>query len=236
MEIVMYHASGGRRHPRMSLAKMGEYLDASAHRRETILREQKFPSVFMQNRYEHARRAIQAALQSSDVRAELGRRLLRVEGLPSRTKHEMESIRSSTEAIRKFGSLYDSLGIEGLSASIPATSMALTVEGVRVSVAPTAYLHKLSRRRGVESGALMVVMAKTHPLQDHGGKAVAEILRQAVAATGQVGLRPELCVAVDLFSGRVYRASGRGQRVGAELASACREIATRWPTLEGKAA
>ena len=147
MEIVMHDASGGRRHPRMSLAKMGEYFDATAHRRETILREQKFPSVFMQNRYEHARRAVQAALQSEDVRAELGRRLVRVEGLPSRTKHEMDSIRSSAEAIRKFGSIYEALGIEGLGASTPAASMALTVEGVRVSVAPTVHLHKASRRR-----------------------------------------------------------------------------------------
>jgi hypothetical protein len=52
----------GREQPRISAPKMGEYLEATAPRREVILRDQKFPAAFKTARYQPAADAIRRAL------------------------------------------------------------------------------------------------------------------------------------------------------------------------------
>lgn len=228
----MREVSRGRPRPRMSAPKMGEYLEAGPYRREGILRDQKFGAVFKQAYYERARRAIQAGLTCRNVSQGLAQRIQRLESLPPSSAHEEDTIRCSLQAVRRFVALYPSLGLEGVSASTPSSSgVLLKIEEVSLSVSATVNLHRVGRRGAIETGALLVVMRKEKPLGERGGKAVAELVRLALVAAGHESVRPELCLALDVFHEHLSRATGRGHRIGVEIASACREIAVRWPAL-----
>ena len=227
-----------RAQPRMSAAKMGEYLDANAHRRERILRDQKFPPAYKTVRYENARRAIQVALtEGGDVGARLTDFVRRAEGQLAGTAYQADSNRCCADAVRRFGALVDSLALDGVVATRPSNaSLLIQVEAVDVSVAPAVLLQRTGRDRGLHAGALIPVFRKEQPLGTRGGRAVAELLRRALVECGYRPVNAELCVVVDVFSGEVTRASKRYQRITDEIAAACREIAVRWPSLRASKA
>src|SRR5689334_13631596 len=88
--------TGSPRSARISAAKMGEYVDATALRREGILRDQKFPPQVKTVRYERARRAICAALVGGGEPLErLGELALSVERLVPKSTFDAECIRDS---------------------------------------------------------------------------------------------------------------------------------------------
>jgi len=224
---------GSRPNPRISAPKLGEYLEASASRRERILRDQKFPRTYVVVRYEKARQAIRAALVSGNAVPTRLRELARtIEQMPAKSSYDSDSARLSAEAVRRFATLHERLALKDTRALLPsAPKFSLVSEGVSISIAPAVLLRR-TKRDGMEyCGALIVVLRKDEPLGLQGGKAVAELGRLALANAGYKNIRPDLCVAVDVFGGRIFTAAGRGQRIAGEIASACREIAVRWPAL-----
>lgn len=230
--------TGERVQPRMSAAKMGEYLDASAHRRERILRDQKFPPVYKTVRYENARRAIQTALtEGGDVAARLVDFVRRAEGQLAGTAYQADSNRCCVDAVRRFAALFGALALDDITATrASGASLIVHVEGVGISVAPAALLQRTGRNGDLQVGALIPVFRKEQGLGIRGGKAVAELLRRALVETGQSVVQADLCIVVDVFSGDVTRASKRYRRITDEIAAACREIAVRWPSLRASKA
>ena len=217
----------------MSAPKMGEYLEASANRRERILRDQKFPPTFKQILYENARKAIRKPLcdGGADVPARLERFATRIEALAAPSSYQRDANQCSALAVRRFAALYPSLSIAAISCSTPANALRLDVESVAISIAPDVLLSR--EVRGVlHVGALLTVMRKGEALGDRSGKAIAELLRHALTDAGHQVVQPEMCLVVDLFRGTVWTAQKRGgQRIWDDIASACREIAAIWPTL-----
>jgi hypothetical protein len=224
--------------PRMSAPKMGEYLEVLANRRAQILREQKFPPLYKMIRYERARAAVRSALLAGgDVDSSLRAAADRIAALPARNDYERQTNSCSAQAIRRFATLLPALPMKGVAVLAPAAAtLLLNVEGVAISVSVTVLLRRNGRNDDAQYGALVVVINKSVKLAESGGKAVAELVRQSLAANGYGSVRPDLCVAVDVFGNRVYTASGRGQRISRELASACREIAILWPSVDHKRA
>jgi hypothetical protein len=228
----MERRTGSRPNPRISAPKLEEYLEASASRRERILRDQKFPRTDVVVRYEKARQAIRAALVSGNAPTRLKELARAIEQMPAKSSYDSDSARLSAEAVRRFATLHDRLALKDTRALLPsAPKFSLVSEGVSISIAPAVLLRR-TKRDGMEyCGALTVVLRKDEPLGLQGGKAVAELARLALANAGYKNIRPDLCVAVDVFGGRIFTAAGRGQRIAGEIASACREIAVRWPAL-----
>ncbi len=224
---------GSRSKPRISATKLGEYLEASASRRERILRDQKFPRTFMVVRYEKARQAIRAALAGGkDISQRLQELARTIDLIPAKSSYDVDSIRLSATAVRRFATQYDRLALNGVTplvASAPCFSLSL--EGVSISILPTVLLRRTKRDGTGQWGALVVAFRKTEALGERSGKAIAELVRMSLANAGYKGIRHDLCIVVDVFSGGIFVAPARGQRVAADIASACREIAVRWPTL-----
>jgi hypothetical protein len=218
--------------PRMSSPKLGEYLYAEAGRREKLLRDQKFPPAFQTARYADAENAIRASLVSGrDVVERLKESAQTVSSLVTTTDWRTVSKRCCVQAIHDFAALFPSIPTAGSEFSIPEKGgIVLNLEGVVVSVHPVA----LSRRevRGRERrGAILAIFQKTDPVGERPGKAVAELLRRALMQAGQPDLHPSECVVVDIFRKQIFTAPAQSQRVFANINSACREIAVRWPTI-----
>ena len=217
----------------MSAAKMAEYLDAGAHRRERILCDQKQPPAFKTSTYTHATNAIRAALVAGgDVAQRLGEFVERLQRAPAGTPRETVTVQCCSAAARRFADLYPALGLAGVAAVRPAApAFSLVVEGVRITAAPLVLLQRTGRGGAPQVGALLAMFRKERAVGERGGKVAAEIVRRALVEAGYAGVHPELCVAVDVFGGARFQAPRHGKQIADDLASACREIAGRWPTL-----
>jgi hypothetical protein len=227
------YAPKTRAKPRMSAPKLGEYLEATANRRERILRDQKYPPVFKQVRYRRAEHSIRRAMtEGGDVVTRMELFAQRVDALPASTRYEAEANRCSALAIRRFARIYCDLPIKGAMVLPIVSPFSLAIEGVTISVAPLALLKRSGRAGVVQSGAVLAVFRKNEMLGDRSGRAVAELLRRVLIEAGHPGVRPELCIVVDIFSAKVISTTARGHRVAEEVESACREIAARWPALK----
>lgn len=221
-----------RERPRISAPKMGEYLTAAAARRERLLLDQRFPPTFKQIWYRDAENAIQAALISGDdvvTRLIESARLLGTHVATTRFRNSAK--RCCSQAIRRLALLFPQIPTRDARFRCPGQiSFFLTVEGVLISIRPLA----LSRRNvkgNIRSGGVLAVFRKGEALSERGAKAVAELLRRALEDSGLESVHPSDCVVVDVFSGEIYSASTRGKRISSDIASACREIAVRWPAL-----
>jgi hypothetical protein len=217
--------------PRISVAKLGEYIDvAKASRRETIIRDQKFLTAYKASRYRDAFNSIRAALLSGDdVLKQLGHWEMTVAAQFASTKYQADTKACCLDAIRAFARLYSRLPLRELTTA-PVQPLMLTIANVPISVFPTVTLVR-QVRCAIECGALLVVFRKEAPLGRNGGRAVAEVLRRALLNASDRAVRGELCIVVDVFSGGVFTAPSHSKQLMAEIESACREIAVRWPAV-----
>jgi hypothetical protein len=222
-----------RETPRMSAPKLGEYLEAGPRRRERILRDQKFPPVFKQARYDAARKAIKVALVGTQYPVvRLHELAAQIAQRPTRTRYAADTVRGNIDALAEFADLYPKIFRgDSVRPELSPAFFSIPIEGVGVTVAPSALLKKTPRTGVVQIGALVVVIRKESALGDQSGKGVAETIRQALITAGYINVRPELCLALDLFSHRWFTPSLRGIGSTEDLRAACREIATRWPAL-----
>lgn len=222
-----------RRNPRISAPKMGEYLDVAAHRRERILRDQKYPSDFITARYKDANHAIRSAMVSGgDVAARVLEKARNIATAPTAKKYNADTNACCAEALDRFARTFPTLPLKGITAKlVAARGLPLFVEEVEISVWPTVLLHSAWRDGTSKTGALLVVYNKGAALPKHSGDAVAELLRQALIQAGHVGVTPSMCLVLDVFSGALFTAPTSSRRLTGEIEAACREIAGLWPTI-----
>ena len=228
-----------RLRPRISAAKLGDYIEArSAAARERILRDQKFPPNFITTRYRDAEHAMRSAvLSADDTSAQLSKAAERIARAPNKSKWQTEARQLCVRAVQQFAKIIAS--VEGPAISFgppPADGYKLTVEGVAISVMP---LVRVVRRQGSEvvgHGLMLCVIRKNDAVTERAAEAIAEVLRMAVEATGDEPVDPKLCMVVDVFAGKTYRAATRGKRMQLDLLSACREIVVRWDSLKRRGA
>jgi hypothetical protein len=223
--------------PRMSASKLGEYLEAKAPRRETILRDQKYPAAFKTARYQLAHEEIRRALlQEGNVHARLAEGARRVSEKRGATRFEDQSISCSGEAVERFAALYERLRLDDVQMMFAGQpTFAVRMEGVNISARPLVLLERC-RHEEVHLGALLLVLRKEKALTEHSGEAVAQLMRSALSASELAtrgSIRPEFCIVVDVFGASIFRAPTRNKRALEEIRSACREISAHWPFIAG---
>jgi hypothetical protein len=227
----MERPTRSRSGPRISAAKIAEFLDgASVRRRERIVKDQKNPPTYIVTRYKKAMRTIQDALvANSDVPGKLAASADRIEQMVPRNPQEADSLRLNGEAVRRFTAIFGKLALKGTTPLlVTPRGFGVRTEGVVISVAPIVLLRRSRPAKGEEWGAILGVFRKREALGVHGGKVAAELVRIALSKHGYNNIRADMCIAIDVFSGQIFTASGTGQRIAEEIAAACREIAARW--------
>ena len=125
--------------PKISLNKLGEYLDATPSRRRRIVKDQQDPQPFIFTRYGDARDEIVKYLEGGMEREdEMLAAAARLREAGAATDFSRQDKLASAEAIEDFLDAAEQLDIDGLSAhgTDKATSEFLEVSGVGVSVRP----------------------------------------------------------------------------------------------------
>lgn len=215
--------------PRISLNKLGEYLDSTPSRRRQIVKDQQDPEPFLAARYNDARREIIDFLEGGmeDDSALLGAASsLRLDA--SGSEFARQDRHASADAMENFVDVVEQLILEGLSVegTDKAMSAGMDIAGVDVSIRPDAMLRDEST--GEVKGAIKLHFSRTAPLSEKSREYVATVLRVYMTESGQISVDPKKCYVVDVPTKKTSCAPKAFKRKMKDVEAACEEIAARW--------
>lgn len=220
--------------PKISVNKLGEYMDATASRRRQILRDQKSPPTFKAARYKDARETIVQHLEKGMVDDSLA--MQRVEELRndnSGSDFAAQDRLLSAKAIDDFLPLSEEIEVEGLSVQSGAQFASETMDfgGARVSMRPDAILRDLESGNIV--GCVKLNFSMSAPLQNKSAEYVATALRAHLEnkLSSPEHVDPSLCYVVDVPTGTVSCAPKANKKRLSDIVAAGEEIAARWQTV-----
>lgn len=219
--------------PKISINKLGEYLDATPVRRRRIVQDQKDPKAFVAARYTEARdeilnyvatgmkdddRLIQAATQLRE--ADASSEFVRQDNL------------ASADAIEDFLDVSDVLDISGLTADPCDKNLIamMKISGVSVSVRPDMVLR--DAKSGSVVGALKLHFSKTNPLSEKSREYVATALRVYLYQEGYEAVDHGKCLVIDVPTKKLSAAPKAFKRKMSDIEAACEEIEARWRKAE----
>lgn len=226
-------ANEGRRTPRISVNKLGEYLTATPSRRRRIIYEQRHPPTFQVIRYREAERAIVDYLVGGQDEKILEKARTRLAATVPESEFEAQKVQLCTEALEAFEDCLDMLDLDGLALTAGQSDPdQLEFAGVNVSVRPEIVLVG-EDRGGPRVGCIKLYFGKTGPLDDRSGPYVSTVLaafaERNLAEKGRVDSR--LVLTVDVFAREVFAAPKARTRRLEDVTAACEEIAARWGSM-----
>ncbi|MGQ0699316.1 MAG: hypothetical protein ACT4PZ_13855 [Panacagrimonas sp.] len=215
--------------PKISLNKLGEYLDSTPSRRRQIVKDQQDPQAFLAARYNDARREIIAFLEQGAVDDQgllQAAAALRLDDTGS--DFARQDRLASADAIEDFLDVCEKLDLEGLL--VEGTDKAITagmdIGGVGISIRPDALLK--DELTGRVKGAIKLHFSKSAPLSEKSREYVATVLRVYMTASGGSGIDPNKCYAIDVPTHKTSCAPRAFKRKMRDVEAACEEIAARW--------
>ena len=219
---------------RISINKLGEYMDASASRRKQILRDQKAPSTFKVARYRDARETIVQHMEEG--MADDSFAIQRVEELRndlSGSDFTAQDRQLSADAIEDFLLLAEEIEVEGLSVQSGSAFAGEIMDfgGTAVSMRLDAILK--NSETGKIVGCVKLNFSKSAPLQNKAAEYVATALREHLEKnlSSPEHVDPSLCYVVDVPTGTVSCAPKANKKRLSDLHAAGEEIAARWDSV-----
>lgn len=222
--------------PKISLNKLGEYLEATPARRRRIILDQLNPEAYKGARYSDAREAITSYL--ADGRADeqqLIDEIDRLRKLPPEGPMVTQDRQLSADAIENFLDIADQVGEEGYNLEKRAGNERhrLNIAGVDVSIRPDLYIKD---DNDLVAGAIKLYFTKGYPLSKVTAEYVASCLRAYMEETfGANQIDHRLCTVVDVPVGSVTQAPKAMIKRMKDITAACEEIGARWRDFEQKA-
>ena len=221
--------------PRMSANQLAEYTLASPTRRQTIIRNAKYPPTFLVIRYVAAKAAICNYL-ADDARSPHTLALAEQEQIDLSkgpgTAHAKNDAALSAEAIRGFRTMAGQNFLPGITFR-PVTNALpkLPIAGVDVSVSLDLVTH--NQAKGLVGGALLQTskaVASKGWREDH-SKSVSSLVwmlaSEHLHALGKVDRK--LCMSIDVFARKTTQAPTHYKRILGNIEASCSEIAMFWP-------
>lgn len=219
--------------PRISVNKLGEYLEAAAGRRKEIVKDTKYPPAFKAVRYSDARDAIKAHL-CNDLDSDIIHDAIAfIKGKPDSSDFWEQDNRLSIELLEKvLTNGYDwispfEVGAFGMKNPL------MNICGVDVSVYPDLILAK--EFKGVRHlGAVKFSILKNKEFEEETLSIIAMLTHKYVndhiALPGQIANR-KMCFSHDVFNDRCERAPDAVKLRMKRVEAACEEIKLWWDTL-----
>lgn len=226
--------------PRLSASQVAEYLSANATARRRIITEAKYPPTMLTVRYDDARDAVRKHLTKRQATKDvLGEALdvlkqkLSAAGLSDwwKTNHKLCS-----QAIEAFQTHEKSLSLSKSIFKVPNIGHSkLTMSGVTVSVS-LDLMTEIPQGNGTSRvGGTILCLWKTRAADTpHRCQAMAMLASEVVSKflKDNQACDPNMCMAVDVFGGKVYRAKAHQKMLLKTVENSCGEIATIWPSVE----
>jgi hypothetical protein len=225
--------------PRLSAGQVAEYLSANATARRRIITDAKYPPHFLIARYDEVRDALCNHLtkntSSNDVFANALNALGRKESSPGASEWTKTNCKINAEAISAFQNQEKALDLARFKYKIPNVGhLKLTIGGVAVSVSLDLMSTATSDTGKILVGGVILCLLKTRSTDIASRcEAMAMLVSEVIshAATDDQKCDPKMCLAVDIFGGKVYRAKARRKMFLKSVENSCSEVATIWPSV-----
>lgn len=216
--------------PKISLNKLGEYLDATPSRRKKIIQDQQNPKAFITIRYQDARENITGFLANNMVdEAGFLEAAQDLRDTIGGTEFSLQDKRNSADAMENFLEVSDSISLDGLVAEKvdKTTSSVIEFAGVDVSIRPDVILK--DKETGDVKGAVKLHFPKTTPLTEKSAPYVAAVLKVYLGAEdADSHIQPENCYVIDISTKKVFKAGKAHKNRIRDIEAACEEIEARW--------
>ncbi|MGD9683262.1 MAG: hypothetical protein AB7W16_19010 [Candidatus Obscuribacterales bacterium] len=225
---------------RLSVNKLGEYLEASARRRERILRDQKFPKEFITLYYRDAFEGIQNYIDSEFDDAVLDAKYEELGERPTTSVKQVKRISDCIHALESFQNLSESYLIGALDGTrvIPAPNApkegAISLEGVEISLRPEFYLQRPTGKRLRSKGLIKLYISRNQPLSKYTGQAIAALSQDYLSNLSTPEGKPsrDQIMVIDVFAESVFAAPKSTKRLMQDVEASCREITRLWDQIK----
>jgi hypothetical protein len=228
--------------PRLSATQVGDYLSANATNRRRILREAKYPPTILLIRYEDAKNALVAHLaREGAVDGSLDRKILALRRKADDggiTDYARANCNLCVDAIESFQAYERNLEVGKTKFLKPLVHYSrLKISGVSISVSIDLRTEKVDAKGTKSVGGAMLVFSKSgrpdKNLPDR-CKAITLLIQELLQGYVKNGeqLDPSLCMAIDVFNGKVYRAKSLQRQLYKTVVNSCGEVAMVWPSIE----
>ncbi|MGB3526524.1 MAG: hypothetical protein WBB32_11240 [Flavobacteriales bacterium] len=221
--------------PRLSVAKIAEYVSATPARRKRIILDAKEPMTFIVNTYVNAKDTLVDYFMAENLNLEdILAAMERIKQARADTPNAQQNQRLCIEALERFVDAAADLDhLESFKRNKgPKSAKKLPVKGVDISVQPEVILrHAVKGKRTV--GAVKLVFSKNNPLSNAQGECIAALLNahlQDIKKADET-VAVKHCLVVDVFAGQIYSPPKAFKRKMKDVEAACEEIAGRWEAL-----
>ncbi|MFT3814054.1 MAG: hypothetical protein QM740_11825 [Acidovorax sp.] len=212
--------------PKISLNKLGEYMNASPARRRRIIEDQIAPKEFVATRYSDARESIVDCIAGKISEDDLTQIAEELRNKEYDSKFTSQDKNLSADAIDGFLEISDQIPENYKFEKVPANEKStLEISGVNISIRPDIYI-KNDNNQVV--GALKLHFPKSNPLTTASGEYVATALKTFVQEGTQNPIDHKLCLVVDVPSSSVIPAPKAGKKRMIDIEAACEEINAQW--------
>lgn len=228
--------------PRLSANQVGDYLSANATNRRRILKEAKYPPTILLIRYEDAKTALVSHLASGgDAENVLDRRLQTLRRKADEhgiTDYKKTNCHLCIDAIESFQGYEAKMDVGKTKFLKPLAHYSrLKISGVSISVSVDLRTEKVDSKGLKSVGGAMLVFSKSggpdNNLPDR-CKAITLLIQELLKGyvKGSEKLDPTLCMAIDVFNGKIYRAKSEQRLLYKTVENSCGEVATMWSSIE----
>lgn len=223
--------------PSISINKLGEYIVSRAARQRKILHDRKYPDPEFQMGAYHrdASEAVSQYISNGAIDTTPIDRALQIlsQQVPEKVG-TARRINANIDALERFNSMLDDIGIEGAEPSLgPQSAPVLTYYNVNISVRPEIVLRAAAKKKQYV-GAVKLHFSKTHPHDEESAgyvsAALNEFCRLHFAQDDEI-VNPAFCKVIDIASGNVFDGVKSTKKRLADIAAACQNIAALWPTI-----
>lgn len=212
--------------PKISLNKLGEYMNATPARRRRIIEDQIAPKDFVVARYTDARESIVDCIAGNISEDQLTQIAEDLRNKEYESKFTAQDKNLSADAIDSFLEISDQLPENYKFEKIPANEKStMGIAGVDVSIRPDAYI---KNDNDEVVGALKLHFPKSNPLDKNSGEYVATALKTFIQENAENTIDHKLCIIVDVPSSSVISAPKAGKKRMIDIEAACEEINAQW--------
>ena len=154
------------------------------------------------------------------------------------TDYKKQNCKLSTEAIEAFQISEKKLGIGSVKFKAPNLhTTKLKIGGVNLSVSVDLIAQKIGNDGKKIIGGIVLVFSKSGGAKKdmaHRCPTIAMLVYQLIKQHLEPDdiCDPKMCMAVDIFSGKAYRAKSQQKMLYKDVETSCEEAATMWPTIK----
>jgi hypothetical protein len=225
-----------RKSPRISLARLADYMAASEQGKRSIAVTCKYQPIARLIQYNDAKAILSNYIRSENRKVEDLREKLEVlKGKICDNDFEQDVRDHNTDCISRFIALHDEFDFKDYSYLKTVKFASYVLNGMPVTVTPDILITRTTRQNKEKIGALMIRYSKGHSLNPkigvHQSAFLFEYFRQPEFHKHGESEK-KLCLTLDTYAAKPYEAPGNSTYLFKEMAATCASLVERWPNIK----